>query len=54
MLCSNRTPQEIVSMDLEVLFDRLELRKHLSRSRSNGFHSMIKRIKRLAEEHAAA
>jgi cysteine desulfuration protein SufE len=53
MLCSDRTPGEVSGMDLEGIFDRLDLRKHLSRSRSNGFYSMIKRIKRLAEEHAS-
>jgi cysteine desulfuration protein SufE len=52
MLCSDRTTDEIRSMDLEGIFDRLDLRKHLSRSRSNGFYSMIKRIKRLAGEPA--
>ena len=52
MLCSGRTAPEILAMDVESLFDRLELGKHLSRSRSNGLHSMIKRIRRLAEQHA--
>ena len=52
MLCSDRTAEEIRLLDLEGTFDRLDLRKHLSRSRSNGFYSMIKRIKRLAEEPA--
>jgi len=52
MLCSGRTAHEILSLDVERIFDRLELGKHLSRSRSNGLHSMIKRIRRLAEQHA--
>lgn len=52
MLCAGRTARDILSMDIEGVFDRLELRKHLSRSRSNGFYSMVKRIRRLAEEHA--
>lgn len=53
MLCSGRTAQEIEALDIESIFERLELGKHLSRSRSNGLHSMIKRIRRLAEEQAA-
>jgi cysteine desulfuration protein SufE len=53
MLCSGRTAREIQSLDIESIFERLELGKHLSRSRSNGLHSMIKRIRRLAEEQAA-
>jgi cysteine desulfuration protein SufE len=52
MLCSGRTGPEIQALDIESLFERLDLGKHLSRSRSNGLHSMIKRIRRLAEEHA--
>lgn len=50
MLCSGRTAREIEALDIESIFDRLDLGRHLSRSRSNGFHSMIKRIRRLAEE----
>ncbi len=50
MLCSDRTADEICRLDLEGIFDRLELRRHLSRSRSNGFYSMIRRIKGLAEQ----
>lgn len=52
MLCSGQTARDILSLDVESIFDRLELGKHLSRSRSNGLHSMIKRIRRLAEQHA--
>ena len=52
MLCYGRTAQEIQTLDIESIFQRLELGKHLSRSRSNGLHSMIKRIRRLAEQHA--
>jgi cysteine desulfuration protein SufE len=51
MLCSGRPAREIAAMDIEGVFDRLELRKHLSRSRSNGLHSMIKRIRALAQQH---
>ena len=53
MLCSGRTAQEIQALDIESIFERLEFGKHLSRSRSNGLHSMIKRIRRLAEDQAA-
>ena len=49
---SDRTPQEVLSFDIEETFDKLELRQHLSRSRSNGLYSMVRRIKDLA--HAAA
>lgn len=52
MLMSGRTPDEIRQMDVEGVFDRLELRRHLSRSRSNGLHSMIKRMRAHAEAYA--
>lgn len=52
MLCSGRTGKGILSLDIEGVFDRLELKKHLSRSRSNGFYSMVRRIRKLAEENA--
>ena len=52
MLCCGRTPQEVLALDVEGLFNRLELSKHLSRSRSNGLHSMVKRIRQLAEQYS--
>jgi cysteine desulfuration protein SufE len=52
MLCSGRSAREILAMDIESVFDRLELKKHLSRSRSNGLYSMMKRIRALAQQHA--
>ena len=54
MLCSGRTAKEIHAMDLGDVFQRLELANGSLRSRSNGFHQMIKRIQRLAEEHVNA
>jgi cysteine desulfuration protein SufE len=48
MLLSGKTPQQILSTNIEDVFQRLELQRHLSRSRSNGLHSMIKRIRELA------
>jgi cysteine desulfuration protein SufE len=48
MLLSGKTPQQILSTNVEDVFKRLELQRHLSRSRSNGLHSMIKRIRELA------
>ena len=49
---SDRTPQEVLAFDIEETFDRLELRQHLSRSRSNGLYSMVQRIKDLAQAAA--
>lgn len=49
---SERTPAEILDFDIEQTFDQLELRQHLSRSRSNGLFSMVRRIKELAKAAA--
>jgi cysteine desulfuration protein SufE len=52
-LCSGRTASEIVALEIETVFERLHLKRYVTRMRSNGFYSMIKTIKRLAEENAA-
>ena len=49
---SERTPAEILDFDIEETFTKLELRQHLSRSRSNGLFSMVRRIKDLAQAAA--
>jgi len=53
LLCSGRPAEEVVHMDLEGLFEHLDLKSHLSRSRSNGLYSMIKTLKLKAVEVAA-
>ena len=52
-LCSGRTAPAIVSMEIDTVFERLHLKRYVTRMRSNGFYSMIKTIKKLAEENAA-
>jgi cysteine desulfuration protein SufE len=54
MLLSGRTAEEIQALDVEGLFRKMELQRHLSRSRSNGLHSMIQRIRSLAALVSAA
>jgi cysteine desulfuration protein SufE len=46
---SHRTPEEILAFDIEGLFEKIGLKNHLSRSRSNGFFSMVNRIRAIAE-----
>jgi len=41
---SGRCADEIVRIDVEVVFRRLELAEHLTPQRSNGFASMVERI----------
>ncbi len=40
----NKTPKEIITLDIQSLFAELELDQHLSPSRTNGFFAMIKKI----------
>ena len=42
---SGRSPDQILSVDIGGLFEELALGSHLSPSRSNGFFSMVERIK---------
>lgn len=45
---SGRTPQEILSVDPRVVFERLGLKDALTQQRSNGLFSMMNRIKQEA------
>ncbi len=49
MMYAGKTAEEILSTDLEGLFERLDLGQHLSVNRRNGFYSMTLKIR----EHAA-
>ena len=42
---SGRHAKDILSVDAIALFERLGLREHLTPQRSNGFRSMVERIK---------
>ena len=44
-LYSGRPARDILSSDAIALFDRLGLREHLTPQRSNGFRSMVERIR---------
>ncbi|MEW5963391.1 MAG: SufE family protein [Pseudomonadota bacterium] len=52
-LYHDKTPQEILAVDAEREFASLGLKEHLTPQRSNGFASMVQRIRSDAE-HAAA
>ena len=45
-LYSGKPAREILSTDAIALFERLGLREHLTPQRSNGFRSMVERIRR--------
>lgn len=48
-----KSPQAMLELDAESLFDRLGLSQHLSANRRNGLFSMVQRVRKLAVEHAA-
>lgn len=45
---------EILAADIDGVFTKLGLDKHLSPNRRNGFQAMVQRIRSWAEEGAAA
>ena len=46
---SGKTPQQILDTDVQVIFEGLDLKSHLSPSRSNGFIAMVKKIRSIAK-----
>lgn len=46
---SGKSPEAVLATDPEPIFDRLQLREHITPQRSNGVKSMILRIKADAE-----
>ena len=53
-LYSGKTPQEILATDTEAELAPFDLTDHLTPQRSNGLVSMVKRIRDIASEEAAA
>jgi cysteine desulfuration protein SufE len=51
-LFDNKTPAEIRATDAEAVFDRLDLRAHLTAQRANGLRSLVDRIRVEAEAPA--
>lgn len=47
-----RTPREIVDLDVEAIFDKMDLIRHISPTRGNGLRSMLEMIKTIAKEAA--
>lgn len=52
-LFNNKTPDEISGFDAEAAFNQLGLGEHLTPQRSNGFYSMVQRIRNDAAAAAA-
>jgi cysteine desulfuration protein SufE len=45
---SGHTPQEILETDVQELFGKLGLERHLSTTRRNGLYSMVERVRGIA------
>tara|TARA_R110002074_G_scaffold216553_1_gene386600 strand:- start:51 stop:506 length:456 start_codon:yes stop_codon:yes gene_type:complete len=46
---NDKTAREIVDLDAEAIFDKIQLREHISSQRSNGLNSMLQRIRAEAQ-----
>lgn len=44
--------KEALAIDVEAIFNKLDLKGHLSPNRSNGFFAMVSYIKSIAENHS--
>ena len=54
MMYSGKTAEEILTTDVEGLFETLDLGQHLSVNRRNGFYSMTVKMREHAAQRAAA
>ncbi|MEM6691059.1 MAG: SufE family protein [Planctomycetota bacterium] len=52
-LYSGKTPEQIVSIDAQEVFEKLGLERQLSSQRRNGLYSMVQRVRKLAVEAEA-
>jgi cysteine desulfuration protein SufE len=50
LICSDKTPKQILETDIGAIFIRLGLENHITANRRNGFYAMVERIKTLAQQ----
>lgn len=53
MICSGRTPEEILATNIDAVLHRIGLDEHLTPQRSNGLQAMTQRIRGIAIKMAA-
>ncbi|MBS3804278.1 MAG: SufE family protein [Oleiphilaceae bacterium] len=51
---NGRTPRELLTLDIDELFERLDLFRHISPTRGNGLRAMVGKIRDRAAQQAAA
>ena len=49
-----KSPQQIVDTDVEALFNKMDLMRHISPTRGNGLRAMLERIKNTAREYISS
>lgn len=47
-----KTPAQIVALDIDAIFEKMDLMRHISPTRGNGLRAMIELVKRHAQEAA--
>lgn len=47
-----QTPAEILALDIDAIFEKMDLMRHISPTRGNGLRAMIELVKRHAQEAA--
>ncbi|TWT49859.1 Cysteine desulfuration protein SufE [Thalassoglobus neptunius] len=50
---NHKTPKAILATDVEEIFKKLELDRHLSPARKNGLFGMVKKVRQIVVEEAA-
>ena len=48
---NTKTPDEIGALDVNALFEKMDLMRHISPTRGNGLRSMIERVKLIAQNN---
>lgn len=46
-----KTPQEIIDCDVEAIFERMDLIRHISPTRGNGLRAMLDLVRATAQQH---
>ncbi|MCP5162633.1 MAG: SufE family protein [Hahellaceae bacterium] len=46
-----KTPQELLAVDIEGIFNQMDLIRHISPTRGNGLRSMVKKVQGMARLH---
>jgi cysteine desulfuration protein SufE len=49
---NNKTPDDIVTFDIDAYFEQLDLLRHLSPTRGNGLRAVVQRIQDIARQTA--